>query len=81
MKKIICASAAAMWLLAATASAQQNTPPAEPDQNTGLSSINGGTADFGFRGTFYSDGSDEARYQRYRDLRNGVFLELSLIHI
>ena len=76
MKNIIVVSAAAMWLLAASsAGAQQNTPPAEPDQNTGLSSINGGTADFGFRGTFYAEGSDEARYQRYRDLRNGVFLE------
>ena len=54
---------------------QQNTPPAEPDQNTGISSLTGGQADFGFRGTGYSDDSDEARYQRYRDLRNGVFLE------
>src|SRR5262249_25280992 len=55
---------------------QQNTPPPEPDQNTGLSNLPGnGQVDFGFRGTFFSDGSDEARYQRYRDLRNGVFAE------
>jgi MtrB/PioB family decaheme-associated outer membrane protein len=27
--------------------------------------------DVGVRGTAYADGSDEARYQRYRDLRNG----------
>ncbi len=31
--------------------------------------------DFGFRGTAYSAGSDEARYQRYRDLRNGVTVD------
>src|SRR5262249_19797240 len=66
-----------LWLLATNASAgQQNTPPPEPDQNTGLSNLPGnGQVDFGFRGTFFSDGSDEARYQRYRDLRNGVFAE------
>src|SRR4051812_19457950 len=54
---------------------QQNTPPAEPDQNTGLSSLAGGRVDVGFRGTAFSDDSDEARYQRYRDLRNGPFIE------
>jgi MtrB/PioB family decaheme-associated outer membrane protein len=27
--------------------------------------------DLGIRGTFFSDGSDEARYQRYRDIRDG----------
>ena len=75
MRPIIFASVTALWLFGSTASAQQNTPPAEPDQNTGISSLTGGQADFGFRGTSYSDDSDEARYQRYRDLRNGVFLE------
>jgi MtrB/PioB family decaheme-associated outer membrane protein len=63
-------------LVSAGASAgQQNTPPAEPDQNTGLSSLTGGQMDFGWRGTFFSDGSDEARAQRYRDLRSGPFVE------
>src|SRR5262245_2647958 len=67
----------ACWLLAARTSAgQQNTPAPEPDQNTGISRLVGlGQVDFGFRGTVYSDGSDEARYQRYRDLRNGLFAE------
>src|SRR6478672_4893746 len=79
MRPIIFASVTALWLLASTASAgQQNTPPAEPDQNTGISSLTGGQVDFGYRGTGYSEGSDEARYQRYRDLRNGVFLENAL---
>jgi MtrB/PioB family decaheme-associated outer membrane protein len=64
-------------LLTATAAAGQvNTPPPEPDQNTGISAAPGfGQIDFGFRGTVYGDNSDEARYQRYRDLRNGAFGE------
>ena len=65
-----------LLLTAAAANAQQNTPPPEPDQNTGISSLpNGGQLDAGFRATAFSDGSDEARYQRYRDLRNGPFGE------
>ena len=32
--------------------------------------------EFGLRGTSFSEGSDEARFQRYRDLRNGVTLDL-----
>jgi len=76
MRKVTSASILMLSLLAASASAgQQNTPPAEPDQNTGLSSLQGGQFDFGIRATGFSDGSDEARYQRYRDLRNGPFLE------
>src|SRR5437762_735584 len=31
--------------------------------------------DFGVRGTAFSSDSDEARYQRYRDLRNGGTLD------
>jgi len=73
--RLILLTMLSLLVAAAAASAQQNTPPAEPDQNTGLSSLAGGGVDFGFRGTFFSDGSDEARYQRYRDLRNGVFAE------
>jgi len=75
MRPIILASVIALWLPASPARAQQNTPPPEPDQNTGISLLTGGQADFGFRGTTFTDGSDKARYQRYRDLRNGVFLE------
>jgi MtrB/PioB family decaheme-associated outer membrane protein len=63
-------------LTAGAAHAQQNTPPPEPGQNTGATTLQGlGQVDFGFRATSYSDGSDEARYQRYRDLRNGAFIE------
>jgi MtrB/PioB family decaheme-associated outer membrane protein len=77
MRTIRVALACASWLVIAyPAAAQQNTPAPEPDQNTGVSTLaNLGQVDFGFRGTFYSEDSDEARYQRYRDLRNGVFGE------
>ena len=34
-----------------------------------------GSLDFGARGTYLTEGSDAARYERYRDLSNGVFLE------
>jgi len=76
MRTIRSSIAIALWLLAASASAQQNTPPPEPDQNTGPSILPGlGQIDFGFRGTIFAENSDEALYQRYRDLRNGPFAE------
>ena len=64
-------------LAASSASAQQNnTPPPQVDENTGASTAsNGGQIDVGFRDTIYGSNSDEARYQRYRDLRNGPFGE------
>jgi MtrB/PioB family decaheme-associated outer membrane protein len=67
----------ALWLLTSSVAAgQQNTPPPEPDQKTGPSTLPGlDQVDFGVRGTAYADDSDEARYQRYRDLRNGPFAE------
>jgi MtrB/PioB family decaheme-associated outer membrane protein len=34
-----------------------------------------GQIDFGMRGTAFSEDSDEARYQRYRDLRTGPFAD------
>jgi len=72
--------AAALALSASTAFAQTpNTPPAEPGENTGLSTLsNSGQVDFGFRGTAYGSGSNEARFQRFRDLRNGAFVEAFL---
>src|SRR5215472_14500431 len=77
MRKHHTIVAMALWLLAAgAASAQQNTPAGEPDQNVSPSILPGlGSFDFGYRGTAFSDNSDEARYQRYQDLRNGVFGE------
>src|SRR3974377_269641 len=69
--------ALALSLLATSAvHAQVNTPPPEPSQNTGISTLPPlGQVDFGFRGTAFAGNSDEARYQRYQDLRNGVFAE------
>ncbi len=68
----------ASLVISSTVAAQQtpNTPPPEPGESTGLSNLeNLGQVDFGIRGTAYGDNSDEARYQRYRDLRNGPFIE------
>jgi MtrB/PioB family decaheme-associated outer membrane protein len=65
------------WLIALPAAAQQpNTPAPQPGENTGVSRLpNPGQVDFGLRGTNYTEDSDEARYQRYRDLRNGAFAD------
>jgi MtrB/PioB family decaheme-associated outer membrane protein len=70
--------ALALALAAAPVSAQQtpNTPPPEPGENTGLSSLgNIGQIDFGLGSTVYGTNSDQARYQRYRDLRNGATVD------
>jgi MtrB/PioB family decaheme-associated outer membrane protein len=62
-------------LVASTVSAQaQDTKPAstQPPATTGaLPSL--GTIDFGYRGTSFT--GDEARYNRYRDLRDGVYAD------
>jgi MtrB/PioB family decaheme-associated outer membrane protein len=76
MAKLIRNVALSLLLTASTAAAQQNSSMPEPDQNTGPSNVaDRGQVDAGFRGTSFSDGSDEARYQRYQDLRNGAFGE------
>jgi MtrB/PioB family decaheme-associated outer membrane protein len=60
----------------------QLLPPNEPEPDTtspaAAQSIPVSTenfADFSIRGTVYTDGSDEGRAQRYRDLRGGGTLE------
>ncbi len=70
--------AVALTLAATSAFAQQgpNTPPPEPGQSSGLTTLgNLGQVDVGLGGTIYGAGSDEARYQRYRDLRNGTLFD------
>jgi MtrB/PioB family decaheme-associated outer membrane protein len=69
--------AIACWLLTAgVCAAQVNTPPPEPDPNAGAGVMPGlGQVDFGLRGTVFGDNSDQARYQRYQDLRNGPFVD------
>ncbi len=49
-------------------------PPPAPLTMPDLGSLN--YVDFGLRGTMFAAGSDEARFQRYRDLRNGPTLDL-----
>src|SRR5215831_8494466 len=48
--------------------------PATPPDVTSPSAF-GGQVDVGLRGTIYTNNSDEARYQRYRDLRNGAIAD------
>ncbi len=52
--------------------AQQTAPAASGTTLFGLK----GTVDFGFRGT--SVDGDEARFERYQDLRSGVFSRVIL---
>lgn len=76
--RVTRASIAAALLLCASAAAAQtpNTPPPQIGEDTGLATLpNLGQVDFGVRGSAYGDNSDEARYQRYRDLRNGLFID------
>jgi len=54
-----------------TPAAPAAQPPAAPPDVTSTSAF-GGQIDVGLRGTIYTNNSDEARYQRYRDLRNGA---------
>jgi MtrB/PioB family decaheme-associated outer membrane protein len=57
----------ALLLIAAGASAQSAADGFIPSDANRI--------DFGMRGTLFDDGSDEARYQRYRDLRDGVTVD------
>ena len=71
-------AAVALTLAAANAFAQQspNTPPPEPGESSGLTSLgNLGQVDVGLGGTIYGEGSDQARYQRYRDLPDGAIVD------
>src|SRR5438093_1339130 len=69
----------ALLLVAAGASAQDLKPVAANQQDVAKTSVLPANADiplvnqidFGFRGTVFGSGSDQARFQRYRDLRDG----------
>jgi MtrB/PioB family decaheme-associated outer membrane protein len=61
---------------AAQAQPPGQTPPASaPAPDVTASGAFTGHIDFGFRGTIYTADSDRARYQRYRDLPNGVIAD------
>ena len=68
---------AALLLTAGNATAQDNsTPTAQPDvAKTAAASIPDiplvNQIDFGVRGTAFGSGSDQGRFQRYRDVRDG----------
>src|SRR5262249_35633737 len=78
MRKRLLTMVAALLLVSGSALAQdQDTSPA-PQQSAvapAATAAEFGTApnqiEFGYRGTRYTADSDEARYQRYQDLRNG----------
>src|SRR5262245_23424407 len=53
----------------------QTQPPAAPAPDVTAPGAFTGHVDFGVRGTTYTADSDRARYQRYRDLRNGVIAD------
>ncbi len=64
MRNKLTIGIAALLLASATVARAQGTPPQAP------ASTSAGTIDIG--GRFTSTDGDEARYQRYRDLRDGV---------
>jgi MtrB/PioB family decaheme-associated outer membrane protein len=73
---------ALLVLLAPASLRAQLLPANEPEPSTttpadaqSLPATTGNFADFSLRGTAYTDGSDEGRAQRYRDLRGGGTLE------
>ena len=63
----------AALLLASAIHAMAQTKPAEATSGTPTGAVTG-TVDVGFRATT-ADG-DEARYERYRDLRNGLYTNI-----
>jgi MtrB/PioB family decaheme-associated outer membrane protein len=65
---------AALLLWPGRVLAQQPAPPA-PIASFVPDVTSSNMVDVGVRGTAFADGSDQARFQRYRDLRNGVFLD------
>jgi hypothetical protein len=64
------------WPSRAGAQAAQVPPPAPTPSTESSTEPQGNVAEFTVRGTSYDAGSDQARYQRYRDLRNGGTLDL-----
>ena len=74
---VICLMVTSAKMLAQqpVAAAPPAAPTPEPEIDTLPSLAESNFFDIGLRGTAYADGSDEARHQRYRDLRNGITLD------
>ena len=83
MRTTLINMAAALLLIPAGAAAQDATKTTDPGQQdtpkTSAATIPdipfANQIDFGIRGTAFGTGSDEARFQRYRDVRDGGFLD------
>jgi MtrB/PioB family decaheme-associated outer membrane protein len=81
MRNRLFTMVAALLLVSGGAMAQDKDPSPTPQQDTAATKAAspefGGVnqIEFGYRGTFYTQGSDEARYQRYQDLRNGATVD------
>ena len=74
MRVRVLVSTAALLLASSAARAQYGVSPSQPFMTPANPAIFG-QIDFGGRIT--SIDGDEARYQRYRDLRDGVFFDLT----
>jgi MtrB/PioB family decaheme-associated outer membrane protein len=78
MRNRLSTMVAALLLMSAGALAQDANPAEAPQQDVPKATAAATSEfpltnqiDFGIRDTFFADGSDQARYQRYRDLRDG----------
>jgi MtrB/PioB family decaheme-associated outer membrane protein len=67
------APAAAQDVAKATEAGQQDVPKASAAATPDIPPVN--QIDFGVRGTIFGSGSDQARFQRYRDVRDGGTLD------
>lgn len=84
--RLLSAASVAVLIPAAAAAQGSSQPPSQPSAQAtpaaaapaaptpDLTSPN--VIEIGLRGTGYTSGSDEARFQRYRDLRNGPTIDL-----
>jgi len=82
MRNRLMTMVAALLLVSTGATAQdkdqtQTPPPDKAAAPAAASPEFGGVnqIEFGYRGTYYAANSDQARYQRYEDLRNGATVD------
>ncbi len=84
MRNRLFVMVAALLLIAAGARAQDKSAAVTAQQDTPKTIITASSPefplvnqiDFGVRGTVFGDNSDRARFQRYRDLRDGGTIDL-----
>jgi MtrB/PioB family decaheme-associated outer membrane protein len=81
MRNRLLTMVAALLLVSGAAMAQDKDPSPAPQQDVAAAPAvspefgGGNQIEFGYRGTIYSDGSDQARHQRYQDLRDGATVD------